>query len=339
MGPVSRASLPHCLCRIATRPAAGDDGIADVLDVEFRPREARERAGLKGGGAGSVEGKGKAEGVGILGGATWPGVACLAIPLLRPGCSGAKVRAEQAGGSRASAPVLAKEECPSENGPAGRSATGRLRPITMLFASREDAGRKLGRELVERKVAVDLVLGLPRGGLVVAAEVARLLRKPLDALVVRKVGHPRHREFAVGSLAEPDIVIRDEIGISVEPDELAAVVAEEKARLRDYQRKFHRHGPPDMRDKTVLLVDDGLATGATMAAAVQAARKLGARKVLVAVPVASSSAWDRLAALADQVLAVHVDPEFMAVGQYYRSFPQTTDEEVKAILGTGNPAR
>lgn len=207
----------------------------------------------------------------------------------------------------------------------------------MLFASREDAGRRLGRALVEQQVAVDLVLGLPRGGLVVAAQVASLLRKPLDALVVRKIGHPRHREFAVGSLAEPDIVIRDETGVYVAPEELAAVVAEEKARLREYQRKFHRHGPPDMRDKTVLLVDDGLATGATMAAAVQAAKKLGARKVLVAVPVASTNAFQRLAALADQVVAVRVDPDFMAVGQYYRSFPQTTDEEVKAILGLGNP--
>jgi predicted phosphoribosyltransferase len=203
----------------------------------------------------------------------------------------------------------------------------------MLFASREEAGRRLGRQLVEEKVAVDLVLGLPRGGLVVAAEVAELLHKPLDALVVRKIGHPRHREFAVGSLAEPDIVIRDETGVYVEPDELAEVVAEEKERLREYQKKFHRHGPPDMRDKAVLLADDGLATGATMAAAVQAAKKVGARKVIVAVPVASTNAFERLSALADHVIAVLVDPDFMAVGQYYRSFPQTSDEEVKAILG------
>ncbi|MBI2928812.1 MAG: phosphoribosyltransferase [Verrucomicrobia bacterium] len=203
----------------------------------------------------------------------------------------------------------------------------------MIFASRAEAGRKLGQHLADRAVAVDLVLGLPRGGLVIAAEVAARLDKPLDALVVRKIGHPRHREFAVGSLAEPDIVLLDETGVYVHPDELAEVIEEEKDRLREYQKKFHRHGPPDMRDKVVLIADDGLATGATMTAAVQAAKKLGAKKVIVAVPVASTNAFDRLSALADEVLVVVVDPDFMAVGQYYRSFPQTTDDEVKAILG------
>ncbi len=203
----------------------------------------------------------------------------------------------------------------------------------MIFAPRAEAGRKLGQHLADRAVAVDLVLGLPRGGLVVAAEVSARLDKPLDALVVRKIGHPRHREFAVGSLAEPDIVILDETGGYVHPDELAEVIEEEKDRLREYQKKFHRRGPPDMRDKAVLIADDGLATGATMAAAVQAAKQLGARKVIVAVPVASTNAFDRLSALADEVLAVVVDPDFMAVGQYYRSFPQTSDEEVKRLLG------
>src|SRR2546428_6761499 len=101
----------------------------------------------------------------------------------------------------------------------------------MIFASREEAGCRLGHHLQDSRVAADLVLGLPRGGLLVAAEVAALLQKPLDALVVRKIGHPRHREFAVGSLAEPDIVVMDETGVRVDPDELLEVVAEEKERL------------------------------------------------------------------------------------------------------------
>jgi putative phosphoribosyl transferase len=207
----------------------------------------------------------------------------------------------------------------------------------MIFASRSVAGRQLARHLVERGVAADLVLGLPRGGLIVAAEVANHLGRPLDALVVRKIGHPRHREFAVGSLAEPDIVLLDEVHVPVDPDELAEVIEEEKARLREYRARFHRHGPPDLKHQAVLLVDDGLATGATMAAAVQAARRLGARRVAVAAPVASDNAWQRLRAVADQVEAVLVDPDFVAVGQYYESFPQTSDDEVRQLLGLRAP--
>lgn len=208
----------------------------------------------------------------------------------------------------------------------------------MIFASRSVAGRQLARHLVERGVEADCVLGLPRGGLIVAQEVAARLGRPLDALVVRKIGHPRHREFAVGSLAEPDIVLLDEVTVPVDPDELAEVIEEEKARLREYRARFHRHGPPEVQGKDVLLVDDGLATGATMAAAIRAARQLGARRVVAAAPVASDHAVNRLLAVADQVEAVLVDPDFVAVGQYYESFPQTTDEEVQQLLGLRAPA-
>ena len=144
----------------------------------------------------------------------------------------------------------------------------------------------------------DLVLGLPRGGVVVAAEVARLLQCPLDVLVVRKIGHPMHREFAVGALAEPDVVIFDEAslsGIPVARSELDKVVAEETARLREYCRRFHRSDAPVLDGKIVLLVDDGLATGATAEAAVLSARQQRARRVIVAVPVASTKAVERLA--------------------------------------------
>lgn len=203
----------------------------------------------------------------------------------------------------------------------------------MIFASRSVAGRRLADHLVERGVEADCVLGLPRGGLIVAHEVAARLGRPLDALVVRKIGHPRHREFAVGSLAEPDIVLLDEVNVPVDPDELAEVIEEEKERLREYRARFHRHGPPDLKHQAVLLVDDGLATGATMAASVKAARQLGARRVVAAAPVASDHAVHRLRAVADAVEAVLIDPDFVAVGQYYESFPQTTDEEVRRLLG------
>ena len=205
----------------------------------------------------------------------------------------------------------------------------------MLFVSREDAGVKLGEHLREQNVQADLVLGLPRGGVVVAAEIARLLNLPLNVIVVRKIGHPRHREFAVGALAEGDVVILDAVAIErtqVLRDELEEVLSEEKARLREYQLKFGEMGTADFSNRTVLIVDDGLATGATTEAAVLSARKRNARQVLVAVPIASDNAFERISRVADRILTLLVDPNFDAVGRYYRQFSQTTDEEVVALL-------
>jgi putative phosphoribosyl transferase len=208
----------------------------------------------------------------------------------------------------------------------------------MTFASREEAGQALGRHLSDEGVEVDLVLGLPRGGVVVAAEVARVLCRPLDVLIVRKIGHPSFREFAVGALAEPDVLILDESSMSrnlVGRADLEEVIAEETQRLRQYQTKFHRAGAPELKGKAVLLVDDGLATGATTEAAVLAAKKQNARKIIVAAPVASSHAVGRLQRVADEVTALLVDPGFEAVGQYYDEFSQTSDEEVVALLEAG----
>ncbi|TAK93824.1 MAG: phosphoribosyltransferase [Verrucomicrobia bacterium] len=204
----------------------------------------------------------------------------------------------------------------------------------MPFASREDAGRQLGNYLREEGIQTDLVLGLPRGGVIVAAQVAAILQRPLDVLVVRKIGHPQHREYAAGALAEPDVVILDELPQRMIPSrvELDAVIAEETIRLREYRERFHPGGIPDLRNLSVTLVDDGIATGATTRAAVLAARKRGARKIFVAAPVASPEAVHRLRSAADSVIVLIADPSFQAVGQYYAAFEQTTDEEVLALL-------
>lgn len=205
----------------------------------------------------------------------------------------------------------------------------------MIFGSRHDAGEKLGHRLLGQGVEADVVIGLPRGGVVVAAEVARVLACPLEVVVVRKIGHPLHREFAVGALAEGGVVLLDErsIGPSVAVRaKLEGVIREEKERLWQYQLKFHPAGEFDFRARAALIVDDGLATGATMEVAARSVRKQGAREVVVAVPVASVSAVERLKAVADEVIALIVDRRFEAVGEYYEKFSQTTDEEVLELL-------
>lgn len=204
----------------------------------------------------------------------------------------------------------------------------------MMFASREEAGRRLAAFLKQQGIEADLVLGLPRGGVVVAAEVARDLALGLDVLVVRKIGHPLHREFAVGALAESGVVVLDETVIGNNPivrSELAQVIEEEKERLRAYQARF-RQTELTLNGRAVLLVDDGLATGATTEAAVLGAQKKGARRVTVAAPVASSNAVERLRRVADDVVVLWVDPDFDAVGRYYDVFSQTSDEEVLDLL-------
>ncbi len=205
----------------------------------------------------------------------------------------------------------------------------------MTFLSREDAGHKLGLYIRENHIEADEVLGLPRGGVIVAARAAQFLLLPLDVVVVRKIGHPRHREFAVGALAEGEVVVLDQSAIEsthVSRRELDEVIAEERQRLREYQLKFGQSAAPSLAGKRVFVVDDGLATGATAEAAVLSARKRGAAKVMVAVPVASESARERLEGVADQVIALLVDPAFEAVGRYYEHFTQTTDEEIVPLL-------
>jgi predicted phosphoribosyltransferase len=182
-------------------------------------------------------------------------------------------------------------------------------------------------------------VGLPRGGVVVAVEIARILCCSLDVLIVRKIGHPRHREFAVGALAEHDMMILDDDAVGFDPrvrTELERVIQEEKARLCEYQQKLRRGAQSEFDGKNVLLVDDGLATGSTMEVAARALRKASAQTITVAVPVASVNGVERIGRFADNVVALLVDPDFEAVGSYYKTFPQTSTEEVLELLEAVN---
>lgn len=203
----------------------------------------------------------------------------------------------------------------------------------MVFVSRQDAGRRLGHFLHERGTTADLVLGLPRGGVVVAAEVARELKLPLDVLVVRKIGHPLQPEFALGALAEPDSVFLNESSLrTVMKGRLEKAIAAEKNHLLEFRRQFHWSGMPALEGKTVLLVDDGLATGSTALAAAISVRKQNARRVIIAAPVASQEAAESLRHVADDVAVLLEERDFQAVGQFYREFAPTEDDEVIGLL-------
>lgn len=211
----------------------------------------------------------------------------------------------------------------------------------MRFADRAAAGRLLATELAGRVSGDVVVLGLPRGGVPVAREVSDGLRAALDVFVVRKLGLPGHPELAIGAIAGASIdgdrvqVLNQHVldRHPVSPAALAQVVAAETAELDRRERLYRGGRPPvDLRDRTVVIVDDGLATGATMRAAAVAVRRLGAATVVCAAPVAPASAPQLLADVADDVVAVVLPADFAAVGQFYDDFRPTTDDEVRAAL-------
>ena len=205
------------------------------------------------------------------------------------------------------------------------------------FRDRSEAGQALAQELGAYTGHDDvIVLALPRGGVPVGFEVARALQAPLDVFVVRKLGVPGHEELAMGAIASGGVlviepgVIED---LAIPPDVVTDVAArEEQERLRR-EREYRGDRPePDVRDRTIILVDDGLATGSTMRAAVAALRKLHPAKIIVAVPVAAPVACADLAPEVDAIVCARTPEPFRSVGSWYLDFSQTTDEEVRDLL-------
>ena len=207
----------------------------------------------------------------------------------------------------------------------------------MLFFDRQEAGRHLGRELA-RDVGPDdvVVLGLPRGGVPVAAEVAEALRAPLDVFVVRKLGVPGQEELAMGALASGGVrVLNTDVvtALGIELSTVDAVAQREQEELERRERLYRGNRPPlAVEGKTVILIDDGLATGSTMRAAAAALRQQKPAKIIVAVPVAAKSTCRRLAAEVDELVCLQTPDDFFAVGQWYANFGQTSDEEVRQLL-------
>lgn len=203
------------------------------------------------------------------------------------------------------------------------------------FTDRVDAGRRLGELLAPRRSADVVVLGLPRGGVPVAAEVATALDAPLDVIVVRKLGVPYQPEVAMGAIGEGGVRVLDELLVAragVSPAELDAVERRERATLEARVAKFRSGGQRlDLTGRTAIIVDDGIATGATASAASQVARLLGATRVIVAAPVGGRDAAHQVTD-ADEVVCLLQPPGFQAVGMHYRDFRQTSDDEVVRLL-------
>jgi putative phosphoribosyl transferase len=207
----------------------------------------------------------------------------------------------------------------------------------MLFQDRADAGRRLSSRLHQfaGREGV-LVLALPRGGVPVGFEVARALMSPLDVLVVRKLGAPGQEELAMGAIASGGIqVMNSDIvhALHISVQQVDERVAHEQRELerREHLYRGNRRAP-DIRGHTVILVDDGVATGSTMRVAISAVRQQNPELVIVAIPVASSSVCQQLEEEADSVVCLYTPLDFYAVGQWYRSFTQTSDEEVRELL-------
>ncbi len=208
--------------------------------------------------------------------------------------------------------------------------------MTLPFPDRAEAGRLLGAELASRRIGTNwLVMALPRGGVPVGAEVARVLKVPLDVVIVRKLGVPWQPELAMGAIAGAGRVVDYRLirELRIPDEDMELVIARETLEM-ERREKLYRGGlpPRDLRHHTVLLVDDGLATGSTMVAAARHVRSLSPQALIIAVPVASSQACSALRDEADECICLAVPKPFVAVGQWYQEFGQVTDAEVQDIL-------
>jgi putative phosphoribosyl transferase len=205
------------------------------------------------------------------------------------------------------------------------------------FRDRAEAGRLLATKLAEYADRADvLVLGLPRGGVPVAFEVARGLKVPLDVFLVRKLGVPGHEELGMGALASGGVrVLNDELirALQVNQESIHRVTEQETQELQRRERHYRNgRAGPDVRDRTIILIDDGLATGLTMRAAARALHQQQPAKIVVAVPVASLEVCEELKDLVDEVICTITPRELFAVGLWYEDFSQTGDDEVRELL-------
>ena len=205
-----------------------------------------------------------------------------------------------------------------------------------MFNDRKDAGRRLLKELERLQTENPLILAVPRGGVVIAHEMIKALALDWDLIIPRKIGAPHNKEVAIGAISYDGSYFTDEgyvdmLGVSSRyiEEEAAFQLDEIKRRMREYKGTDDF---PKVRDRTVIIVDDGIATGFTLLAAIKSVKQQGADKVIVAVPVAPQDTVERLSKEVDEVICLEVPEEFYAVGMHYKNFPEVTDNEIAAIM-------
>ena len=206
----------------------------------------------------------------------------------------------------------------------------------MLFKNRQDAGRQLAAELQSLKINDGLIIGLPRGGVVVADEIARTLGLPLDIIIPRKIGAPFNPELAIGALVEDTVLLNDALIDELGIDALyiqSEIAKEKKEAARRLALFRHGKSSPAFKGRTIIVADDGIATGATMRASLQYLKSKGAGRLIAAVPVAPPETVKQLQKDGFEVICLYTPVSFAAVGQFYEEFPQTQDSEVIKILG------
>ena len=207
----------------------------------------------------------------------------------------------------------------------------------MFFKDRIDAAQQLAKKLAMYRGSRNaIVLGLPRGGVPVAAVIAKALELPLDIIVVRKIGAPHNPELAIGAITEGGTALLDELlvaELAVSKEYITQETARQQAEATRRLKKYRGKKPPlDLSGKIALLVDDGIATGATMKAAIASAKSKGATKIVVAIPLAPPETVQALAPLVDEIISLHTPSPFGAIGAFYRFCPQVVDNEVIALL-------
>jgi predicted phosphoribosyltransferase len=202
------------------------------------------------------------------------------------------------------------------------------------FKNRKTAGHSLAKALEKFTDSGAVVLALPRGGVVLGAEIARALHAPLDLIITRKIGHPDNPEYAISAITESGIIIKNEAEVASILKSLFDQLAETGLTEARRRRKIYcgERAPLDIKNKTAIIVDDGLATGLTVQAALHEARARSPKKIIVAVPVASVNALEKIKHEADERICLHADPYFEAVGEYYEDFEQISDEDVSVLL-------
>ena len=206
----------------------------------------------------------------------------------------------------------------------------------MFFKDRKDAGEELSKKLLKYKDQKNtLIIALPRGGVVVGERIAELLNLPLDIVAPRKIGAPDNKELAIGAICDDVFVLKNELilELAVDDDYIKKTIEEEKKESQRRMQVYRAGRPPlALKDKIIIIVDDGIATGATMEASLKYVQKQKPKKIILAVPVAPKNSIEYFQKMADEVICLYIPYDFMAIGQFYENFLQTSDNEVLSLM-------